>query len=360
MPFGAAAGDAPLSFNSAVDAILAAEAPEPQAAGEAAPDPAAVAGEASEPGAAPEQLADEQHEDPDALPPGEDDVEADAAVDGEEQEEQEPSAAVNAPAWWTAEDRALWPTLSPEVQAVVARQEQLREKALGKLKQEAAEERNRAAAETKGMGELRSRLATVAERAEQVFADRWPDNIDWVAVANEYGAEEATKLRFQHDQDKADRDQAKAAAATAETVEHRAFVQKEMAALATIEPELADPKAGPARRAKVQQFLQGLGVPQEQLRWASAVEFALAYDAMRYRDAKATMASGRKGALPTLDATAQPSPVKPRTPAPRPVAPAAAAQVRSPQQRQAQSARGRFHQKPSLDNAAAAILAMGG
>jgi len=75
--------------------------------------------------------------------------------------------------------------------------------------------------------------------------------------------------------------------ARAEEDRHRHFVKSESENLRTEAPDLIDPKDGRARMSALSSFLVGQGFPPERLALMSAREAAIAYDAMRWREAQA-------------------------------------------------------------------------
>lgn len=324
-PDAIAAEPGPLSIEQAVEVLVKPSEDAP----ETAQEPSAQE---------PTEESDVQSTDDDAGEP----VEAEAGEDAETQEPEAP--VVDAPHWWTAEQKALWKDVPAHIQAVVAEQETNRERATSKAKQEAAEARNRLEAEAKGMGDVKSRLEAIIPQAEAAFASKWPEVIDWVATAQEHGVEQTQLWKLQYEQEQQTLQRMKAAREEAEAREFQNFVQAEFAKLPEIEPELVDP----ARRKSVVEFLSERGVPPEQIRNAGALELSLAYDAMRYRASQAKV----KAAL----ASPKPTPA----PATRAVAPAAAVQPVSQQKRAVEQATGRFNAKPTVDNAVAALLARQG
>lgn len=287
----------------------------------------------------------------DAPSPGDEDasepVEAAADEDAETQEPEAP--AVDAPHWWTADKKAKFAELSPELQAIVAEEEANRERAVSRLKQEAAESRKQADAELAKMGDITSRLTQTLTQAEQVFAGKWPAEIDWAATARQYGAEQAYMLQVEWDRDTKLLGRLKAEREAAEGRAFQSFVQAEFAKLPEVDPELADPKQGAQRRQTVTEYLVKQGIPVDQVKHAGALEYALAHKAFKWDQHVAEQAKAK-----TALANPKPKPV----PAARTVAPAAAAPQVSSRERAVQPIRNRFAQTRGIDDAAALILAM--
>jgi hypothetical protein len=257
-------------------------------------------------------------------------------------EDDAPVADVDPPHFWSAEDKAAFAALPPELQETVLGYERNRDHATARTIQEAAEARNRVEAVASMADQMVERLDKLTAEAEAAFGQRWPGPVDWAALADEVGAEQAMRLKLQYDQDAEDLQRLSAAKQEAEAAGFQAYVAGEFEKLKTIEPELADPKHGAERRAGVVKFLADNGVPLDQIRHAGALEFALAYDAMRYRQARASYAQG----------------AEPRARGRAGVVPGAAPTQGASQQRAA-GAKARFAHKPSIDNAVAALLARG-
>jgi hypothetical protein len=315
----------PLSIDQAVEQLTQTDAP---AEAEAAPEPE------------PEIEASPEAEDPEAAEtPSEDgEVEAEPTLE-----------AVDPPHFWAAEDKEAFAQLSPELQVKILGYEKNRDVATAKAIQEAKEAEKRAEQEASRIAQLNERLDKLIPEAEAAFASKWPDQIDWVATLNQltegYGLEEGQRqyllLKEQHEQDTRQLAAAKVAKQEAEQQSFATFVQSEYAKLATVEPDLTDPKLGAERRQKVVTFLIERGVPAEQVRHAGAVELSLAYDAMRFREAR----KSGKAAL---------GPKPAHTPAARPVTPAAS--IPQTPQRAAAAVKNRFAQTRSVDDAVAFLM----
>jgi hypothetical protein len=261
----------------------------------------------------------------------------------EAEEEDEPEAELAAPHFWSAEDKAAFAELPAHLQEKIAAYEKNRDATTARVIQEAAEARNRAAAEEAQLGALKAQLSVALPQAQAAFAARWgAGEPDWLQVAQTHGPEEAGRLKQQFDQDAASVLQIHAAQQQVEARDFSGYVEREFQTLKGLQPELADPVRGAERRHAVTRFLAEEGFPAEQIRYVGARELAVAYDAMRYRQATSGLARSA------------------RAPAPRPgVQPAAALPQRSSQYKRAESAKSRFAAKPTIDNAVAAIMAKG-
>jgi hypothetical protein len=286
-----------------------------------------------------------------ATPEAEDAPEPEEAIEGEGEEGEPEKPAIAAPHSWDAEAKARFAELPHDVQELIVRRETERDTATAKALQEAAETRKRAEAEAGEFTKLKERLDTLIPEAEASFRSKWPEKIDWVATLNQcveqFGVEEGRRqylvLKEQHEQDTRQIAAAKAAQQEAEAKAFDAFVKAEFEKLKTVEPELTDPQHGAERRQAVTKFLLDMGIPAEHVRGAGAVEYKLAYDAMRYRD-------GLQKAKAALKAPPKPIPAKPA------VKPASA-QAGSPAERSAQQIKNRFAQTKSVDDAVALLLA---
>ena len=270
--------------------------------------------------------------------------EAEAPADGDETEaEPEAVAPVEPPKYWSQDAKAKFAELPPELQAVVLAQEGPREEAAAKAKAEAAQQTQAAQAEVAKVQQLADHLGSFLPQAIETFKSKWGEAPDWMAYANEYGAEAMIVAKVQHEQELALLQQTAQATERATEAAREAAVKVEFQKLAEIAPELADPVEGPKRRSEVTSFLVSEGLAEDDIRNITAVEMALANDAMQWRKAQAALK-----ARPTQ----KPNPAA----APRsPVRPAAAAPV--PAQRTATQVANRFAQTRSVDDAVALLLA---
>jgi hypothetical protein len=311
-----------------VDAAIAALTPQPveqdapEAPVEAAEEPNEPEGEASSPEeaeAAPEEPAEGEE------------TEADSA----------PVVALDPPRYWSQDAKAEFAKLPADLQAVVLAQEGPREEAAAKAKAEAAEIAKAAQADVGKVQQLAQELAEFLPQAIDTFQNRWgAKEPDWIAFAQEHGTDATVQAKLQFEAEQRQLQQLAVAAQKAEAQAHEAFVKREFEKLAEIAPDLADPEKGPERRSEITQFLVKQGVDPAAIGGISAVEMALARDAMKWRQAQAQL-------------QAAPKP-KPAAPAPRaPARPAASAPAANPQR----TAANRFAQTRSVDDAVALLLA---
>lgn len=271
---------------------------------------------------------------------------AEPGADVEEAEPQEPETpAVDAPHWWTADQKARFSELPADVQQIIADTERNRDGAVGRLKQEAAEARKKADQEAAGLGQYRQAVEQVLESASQTFKSKW-EGVDWATWA-EQDPVSAFQGKAQYDKEQTELQQLQVARQASETLQHQRHLETETVKLAELAPDLAHPEQGSARRAEVGRFLLQTGIEQDQLRWISASEMALAYDAMRYRQLQAKAKSEL--------AKPKNKPVAPAKPALKP----AASQGGDSQQRDQQRLQNRFAQTKSREDAVALILAKG-
>lgn len=286
---------------------------------------------------------------------GEDTVEPEEVGDGEEVEATAEAEAepVDAPQWWDAEDKAFWSSLDPKTQEVLAKQEAKREAVLGKAKQEAAEIRKQADEEVKSVRALADGLGEFVPKAVETFNSRW-DDVDWLAwsqrIQSETDPEVATRdlaafnsARLAFEEQKAQVQQLTAAQREAEALAHQAFMREQAKELTEIAPELAK---NPETLTAVGNYLVSQGIPADQLKTISAKEAVIAHKAWLYDQAQAK-------------AKAAASISKPTTPPVKSVASVASAAPVSSQQRQAQTARNRFAQTRSVEDAVALLMSKG-
>ncbi len=300
------------------------QAPEPGATDEI---PAAPAVE-DEPGSEAER---------DSAEPG------DADDDSAEQSDEPESARLEAPRWWSKDAKARFAALPPELQAVVFAQEDMRERVTSRAKQEAADARKRAEADGAEIGKRLANLDKLAPDIANLFQNRWA-NIDWSTLPDQVGAEEAFKLKAQFEKERDSMVQLQALQHAAREEQFRNFVAAESEKLKTAAPELADETHGGERKRALGSFLLGLGFPADRIQQMSADEAAIAYDAMRWRQAQAK-----------ASALAKKQPAQQARPAVRPTA----SPMRSPTQRSADDAMKRLRSTGRVDDAVALLNAKG-
>lgn len=318
--------EGPLSVDQAVASLLA-----PAAEDQAPEAPAEAAEDAQEP-----QGDDQTPEDASAEP-------EEQAEDAEADAEPEAVAPADPPKYWSKDAKEAFGNLPPELQAVVLAQEGPREEAAAKAKADAAARVAEAAAEMQKVTQLAEQLGEFLPKALETFANRWGADPDWVAFAQEHGAEAMTIAKAQHDAELSQLQKLNTAKATADEQAHTAYVKAEFERLAEIAPDLADPEKGPELRRATSTYLVEQGVDPASLKYISAAEMLLAHKARLYDELKAKAAQ-KPAPKP---ATAQkPAPVRP-----------AAAQGGTPTSRSAVSAQNAFNSKPSRDNAIALLLA---
>jgi hypothetical protein len=349
-------GTAPLSVEQATAAI---REPEP-----AAETPAAEDAPAGEPAAEPE--AEEAPAESEPEPTGEEPLDPEAVIEGEDETaelESDPATpAIAAPQSWDAAERATFAKLPPAAQEIILKRETERDRAVSKAQQESTQARKTAEADLVGLAQIKTQFDQIATRAEKVFADQWA-NVDWVAFARadpaacqiaqaEYNVHLGELQKVQQAQADAEKVQQ-----LAEQTAFQSYIREEFTELSQVAPEMADPKTGPVIRSSVTEFLRGLhrtdgqrAIPDENIERISAVEMALARDAMEYRKLKA--AGKATAARPAVPAT------RPASAPARAAAPSAAPPARPPRQRDYETAMSRLSEKGSVENAMAALQAM--
>jgi hypothetical protein len=284
-----------LSVEQAVQVMRAqreapAEAEAPEAPVEAAEEPEEIEAEASP---AEEPEAEEQ------VPAEE--VEAEA--------EAEPVVAAEPPKYWSKDAKAEFAKLTPDLQAVVLAQEGPREEAAAKAKAEAAARVAEATAEVQKVTQLAEQLGEFLPQAIETFASRWGSDPDWVAFAQEHGAEAMTLAKAQHDAELSQLQKVAAAKEEAEGQAHRAYVKAEFEKLAEIAPDLADPEKGPELRKAVTKYAVESGVDPSSIKHISAAEMLIAHKAKLWDDAQAAL-KARPKPKPALVAS-RAAPVRP-------------------------------------------------
>jgi hypothetical protein len=266
----AAPAEGPLSVDQGASALAALRS-KPAPAPEAVEAPVAEAPTESEA----EPTAEEQA------------VELETANDGEQTEDKpEPEApAIEPPKFWDADAKAKFRELSPEHQAFVLTQAERGVQASAKAIQDATERAKQAEKQVEGVKTLAAELNVFLPQALATFKSRW-EGVDWLALARDDPGQHVA-YKAEHDAEQQQLQGLHAAKQRADAEVRAAYVRQESAALATLAPELVDPKEGPARQQKLIGFLKASGVSDEDLSGISAVATALAYDAMRYREASA-------------------------------------------------------------------------
>src|SRR6185312_5956402 len=119
-------------------------------------------------------------------------------------------------------------------------------------------------------------LDKLLPQAVETFKSRW-EGVDWNAVIDQHGADQALKLRNQMEQEQGQLQQLQAAKSQAEQVQFAKFVEAETAKLPELCPDLVDPQKGSERRHELGKYLIQSGVPAESLRHMSALETSIAY-----------------------------------------------------------------------------------
>lgn len=289
---------------------------------------------------------------------GEGDVEeepADAAEDEEdlhpeepEGDEEEEGARLPPPASWAKEDHTAWGELTPAAQAVVARREADRDKAMA----QAASKAGQAAAEVKTLSEgyeqVKGFMTNEVDRAKKAWVERW-GNVDWVRAARELDPKEYNAYRVQADEEReqiaayeAHLERVAEKAAKASKSAREAFLAEQSTKLAELSPELADPEKGKERRVKTAEYLVKQGFPAEVLADISAAELTIADKARMWDEAQE--AAKKQASLPRKNpvSTAKPVPSGSSASAPTP-------------QRNAQLANARLAKLGTIDAFVAAL-----
>lgn len=249
--------------------------------------------------------------DTEAVPAAEGGAEAEKPDGAETAETGEAETPIDPPQFWNADAKARFRDLPRDLQEVVLSQEASRNAFTSKAAQEATETRKAAEAEKTRFGQLAEQLTTLVPMAEKTFADRWA-NVDWVALTDQVGAEQAQKLKFQHDAEREQLASLKQAQAQTDKATFDEFVKREAAILPTLCPDLTDAKEGPARRQALGQYLVEAGIAPQALSGISAREMSIAWKAKQWDDAqakiKAAAAKPKPAAVQTTPKTAASKP----------------------------------------------------
>lgn len=265
-------------------------------------------------------------------------------TEGDPQVAEEPPVEpeIEAPKSWSAEDREAWAALTPEAQKIVAAREADRDRTVSKAlseKDRATKQANEQAAQA--ASEFRAKAEAVVPEALRRLSEL--EAVDLVAL-NQRDPHQAQQILFERERAKKDYDALQADIQAAQKVEHQAHVAKLVEDLPTLVPDLVDPEKGTERVNAVGKFLSDMGIPQDQIRWVSANELSLAYDAMRWRQ------SQDKARTAVAAAT------RPSTPPTRPVRPAGSAPASS-QQSAVETAKNRLAKSGGIDDAVALLQA---
>lgn len=273
--------------------------------------------------------------------------------DGEAEEVEPAEPGVEAPAWWSAERKARFAELPPDLQAIVAEEEGKRETIVSKAKEEAAAERKRAETEfqtytatMQALGQwLPNAIQSFQSQAQQ-FQQRWA-NTDWVALARDYPAEDFNQWKAQFEAEKSAVEQqqayiqqAQATAQQATAQQRQRFLAEEGEKLARLRPELVDPKVGEARRKDLESYLLAQDLRPDQIQDLPAAAMNIAWKAQQYDKAQAGLA-------------ARPKPIPQRGN----VQPSAAIPQRTSQQRSIEQIQSRLMKTGSIDDAVSLLQA---
>lgn len=263
--------------------------------------------------------------------------------DSEDEETTETAAAepVDAPQWWDAEAKAKFAALTPELQAVVRLQEDKREAIVTKAKADAADVRQAANRE---LEQLSAVSKTVAEWLPKAYADfnayYGENGFDLKANVAAHGAEQAIIMQAEYQEHQQALHRVAQAQREAEQHDLIAYQREQREKLATVCPDLADPKEGATRQKELASYLLQHGATQQDLERIPADLIALAYDGMKSRKNLAEAKSFK-------------APLKPIAPSAKP----AAAQAAPSKTRAVQQARNRFSQTRSIDDLVNALNA---
>lgn len=315
------------------------------------------AGDEKEEQAAPEQAVAAEGTNTEAEPAAEDASEPETATDGEDAEtedaeeaEEAELPAIEPPRFWDAEAKARFNELPRDLQELVLAKETERDKVTSKALQDAAEKRKAADGEASKIAQINGVLDKLLPQAVETFKSRW-EGVDWNAVIDQHGADQALKLRNQMEQEQGQLQQLQAAKSQAEQVQFAKFVEAETAKLPELCPDLVDPQKGNERRQELGKYLIQSGVPAESLRHMSALETSIAYKAHLFDKAQAEAKAKSLAPKPV------PKPAAVQKPSVR--ATAAPSSGGSPQLARLKGLEAAFEKNPSKANLEALLEAQG-
>lgn len=319
-----AQSDAPLSVDSATALLDASEAPETEAEEvvEATPDTELPAAPEAEAAPDPEEAIEDAPEEIDPAPE---------------------APAIEAPRSWDAAERDEFAKLPPAAQEIILAREAERDSRVSKAIQEANDAKKGVEGERAKIQTLADELAAFLPDAVKTFETKWGKAPDWTKVVEDYGSEEAFKLKVQYDDERAKLGELARNEARAAELAHVAYVEREREVLAKISPDLSHPTSGPQLRTEVAQYaIKSGAVTDQEINKVSAAQLVIAHKAMLYDKLQANL----KAPKPLAPVTAARPAVRPTAAAPTP-----------PPQRAAVEAKNRFVQTNSIDDAVALLNA---
>jgi hypothetical protein len=242
------------------------------------------------------------------------------AGEGEEPEEvaedEVPAEGSDAPEFWSAEDKAAWNAVPPELRPVLKKYEQQRVEFVNEKAREAATIRARAAEEVQRANAVVDQAAQWWQQAgpalQQAFADKW-SQVNWTALAEKNPAEWARLNQIRMDEaavlaeaNRRGQQDVQAAAARAEQafqhakhVEHAKLAQK-------LPDYFGAPETSQKTYDELGKFLLAKGIPADrinQIHEAPIIEMAL--NAMRFEQAQK-----RASTVTTANTTARATPTR--------------------------------------------------
>jgi len=242
------------------------------------------------------------------------------AGEGEEPEEvaedEAPAEGSDAPEFWSAEDKAAWNAVPPELRPVLKKYEQQRVEFVNEKAREAATIRARAAEEVQRANAVVDQAAQWWQQAgpalQQAFADKW-SQVNWTALAEKNPAEWARLNQIRMDEaavlaEANRRGQQDVQAATARA--EQAFQHAKHVEHAKLAQKLPDYFGAPETSQKTYdelgKFLLAKGIPADrinQIHEAPIIEMAL--NAMRFEQAQK-----KASTVTTANTTARATPTR--------------------------------------------------
>lgn len=214
-----------------------------------------------------------------------------AIAEAEEEEVVEPETAIEAPQFLDQDGKALFAQLPPEAQKLFNQVEQQRNAGVNRKLSEAAEAAKAAQAQAQAYDQRIAGLDGFITEREQALATY--EGIDWATEYAQAGADpqqlaNVNAHKAQFDQLTQDVQKARQMQSQAEADEMNNSLRQLDAELPQIDPKLADPAERVKAFTEVVDFAVGEGaIERDDAPFITAKQFAIARDAMKWRQAQA-------------------------------------------------------------------------
>jgi len=205
--------------------------------------------------------------------------------DGEDEGDEPDEPAIDAPKFWSAEEKAVFATAPRNVQMLVAAKDAEYSRQVSLAKEDAAAARKDASI----ISEIGDKLEAELERSRTIFQGKW-DGVDWAQWAKE-NPQEAFQAKLEYDQEQEELQRQETAAAATQAEARRQFLKDETAKLKEMGHVLADPEKGKAEKAKLVAYAESQGRTAADLAWAGAWELSVLHKAMLWDELQAKAAA---------------------------------------------------------------------